>query len=410
MRLRYPVSWLFLHTMFNWVRPDKTQLRCDMTPMDTYMVQARIRDSGGAQGKICSSSYRRMDTDEKFDARCSASSPRCTTSCRRCIWATRAPMPMPTHVSPSAVSAAQALPSLAYAAEPPPASAPSPSPGSLPLSRPCSASISKTYLLYSLSPPNTSARTRAVIFAATSGGAGTRADGVVLYKFFDYLVASSHGLHDAEKLYAEVREVLHLGAAPIIMYTNGADHFALRNASMLLTISHKRITSRVDVQLDRELIQEGATGGLVIFEDHPSYWDACNVEIHHLEKTTPLESAKVSVVAQSPLRASMRAWVISLDALPASTALDFRSMLRFNAWVDSSAPSRPSSRIHCTRGGVGGAYTAKVRVILVDCVALSVAIKPPAHAFSAHSDGVDGATTAEGLERAWGGAGTPSLS
>ncbi|KAJ7854617.1 hypothetical protein B0H13DRAFT_2079602 [Mycena leptocephala] len=68
---------------------------------------------------------------------------------------------------------------------------------------------------------------------------------------------------------------------------------------MQLTISHKWITSPLDVQLDRELIQEGATGGLVIFEDRPSYWDACDVEIHHLEKATHLESAKVSVVAQA---------------------------------------------------------------------------------------------------------------
>ncbi|KAJ7793658.1 hypothetical protein B0H14DRAFT_3497814 [Mycena olivaceomarginata] len=79
------------------------------------------------------------------------------------------------------------------------------------------------------------------------------------------------------------------------------DNFKLyaKNASMQLTISHKRITSPLDVQLDRELIQEGATGGLVIVEDCPSYWDACNVEIHHLEKAMHLESAGVSVVAQA---------------------------------------------------------------------------------------------------------------
>jgi alpha-mannosidase len=48
----------------------------------------------------------------------------------------------------------------------------------------------------------------------------------------------------------------------------------------------------------RELIQEGATGGLVIFEDWPNYWDASDVEIHYLEKPTQLEFAKVSVVAR----------------------------------------------------------------------------------------------------------------
>ena len=67
----------------------------------------------------------------------------------------------------------------------------------------------------------------------------------------------------------------------------------LRNASVQLTISKGRITSLVDVKLkyifllvfvspshtdfypfSRELIQEGKTGGLVIFQDRPNYWDA----------------------------------------------------------------------------------------------------------------------------------------
>ncbi|KAJ7115039.1 hypothetical protein C8R44DRAFT_881072 [Mycena epipterygia] len=30
--------------MFNWVRPDGTQLQCDMMPMDTYTAQARVGD------------------------------------------------------------------------------------------------------------------------------------------------------------------------------------------------------------------------------------------------------------------------------------------------------------------------------------------------------------------------------
>ncbi|KAJ7884323.1 hypothetical protein B0H14DRAFT_3432412 [Mycena olivaceomarginata] len=136
--------------------------------------------------------------------------------------------------------------------------------------------------------------------------------------------------NDAEKLYAEVREGLYVGAVLMqdgIVYTNGADHFVLRNASMQLTISHKRITS--------------TTGGIIILEDRPNYWDACNVEIHDLEKTTHLKSAKVLVVAQDPRCASVyehsRISImerISLDAVPASTTLDSRSMLGFNAWVD----------------------------------------------------------------------------
>ncbi|KAJ7875146.1 hypothetical protein B0H14DRAFT_3549854, partial [Mycena olivaceomarginata] len=107
--------------------------------------------------------------------------------------------------------------------------------------------------------------------------------------------------------------------------SNFNNHVVLRNASMQLTISHKRITSPLDMQCSpllsssdwthrciyiRELIEEGITGGLVIFEDRPNYWDACDVEIHDLEKATDLKSAKVLVVAQDPLRASVRAWVV----------------------------------------------------------------------------------------------------
>ncbi|KAJ7842331.1 hypothetical protein B0H14DRAFT_3692112 [Mycena olivaceomarginata] len=122
------------------------------------------------------------------------------------------------------------------------------------------------------------------------------------------------------------------------LYTNGGNHFVLRNASVQLAISRGRITSLLD------LIQEGATGGLVIFEDRRNSWDAWNVEIHHSEKPTQFEFARVSVVTQGSLRASVRAKVvygqsrinvtISLDAVPASTKLNSRSMFRFDAWVD----------------------------------------------------------------------------
>ncbi|KAF7312531.1 Glycoside hydrolase family 38 protein [Mycena indigotica] len=134
------------------------------------------------------------------------------------------------------------------------------------------------------------------------------------------------------------------GFTPVSVYTNGADHFVLRNGSVQLTISRGRITSLVDVELQRELIQEGATGGLIIFEDRPNFWDAWDVEIHHLEKATQLEFANVSVVAHGPLRAAVRAEVrygqsnisvtISLDAVPATTRAGSRGLLRFDAWVD----------------------------------------------------------------------------
>lgn len=73
----------------------------------------------------------------------------------------------------------------------------------------------------------------------------------------------------------------------------------LRNASVQLTISKGRITSLLDVKLgyvrvvgrgaslllmflvygSRELIAQGSTGGLVIFEDRPNYWDAWGMSV-----------------------------------------------------------------------------------------------------------------------------------
>ena len=77
----------------------------------------------------------------------------------------------------------------------------------------------------------------------------------------------------------------------------------------------------------RELIPQGQTGGLTIFEDHPNYWDAwgaftihnccseallltesyesSDVEIHHLEKAQQLKFANVKIVVSGPLLAAV---------------------------------------------------------------------------------------------------------
>jgi hypothetical protein len=78
--------------------------------------------------------------------------------------------------------------------------------------------------------------------------------------------------------------------------------------------------------LRRELIPHGETGGLIIFEDHPNYWDAwgaslvtwgspvlyysltaSDVEIHHLEKCQPLKFENIQVVASGPARGVVEA-------------------------------------------------------------------------------------------------------
>lgn len=84
------------------------------------------------------------------------------------------------------------------------------------------------------------------------------------------------------------------------------------------------------LSFSRELIPAGLTGGLVIFQDRPIYWDAwgglstnlsylggriqissnrTDVEIYHLETAQPLEFSNISVVSQGPLRAAVRAEV-----------------------------------------------------------------------------------------------------
>ncbi|KAF8064431.1 glycoside hydrolase family 38 protein [Lyophyllum atratum] len=131
---------------------------------------------------------------------------------------------------------------------------------------------------------------------------------------------------------------LHAQIMPVSVFTNGSDNFVLRNSSVQLTISKGRISSLLDVKLGRELIAEGATGGLVIFEDHPNYWDAWDVEIHHLETAKQLEFTNVSVVAQGPLRGSVKAEVKYDKSLISVTVTSVkensRSLFHFDAVVD----------------------------------------------------------------------------
>ncbi|KAF9228240.1 glycoside hydrolase family 38 protein [Gyrodon lividus] len=131
---------------------------------------------------------------------------------------------------------------------------------------------------------------------------------------------------------------------PVSVYANGSDHFILKNQSMQLTISQGRISSLYDMKLGRELVPRGSTGGLVIFEDRPNYWDAWDVEIHHLETPTRLEFSGVRVIAEGPLRASVQTQVkygkstidvtISLDAISTTMKDDSRPLFTFDAEVD----------------------------------------------------------------------------
>ncbi|VDB95691.1 unnamed protein product [Peniophora sp. CBMAI 1063] len=126
--------------------------------------------------------------------------------------------------------------------------------------------------------------------------------------------------------------------------STGPSSCVLRGPAVQLTINNGRIESLYDVKLGRELIRYGESGGLVIFEDRPNYWDAWDVEIHHLEKRTELRFEGVKVVSEGGVRAAVVAEVkygkskilvtISLDALPTTPSADSRPSFKFEAKVD----------------------------------------------------------------------------
>lgn len=91
---------------------------------------------------------------------------------------------------------------------------------------------------------------------------------------------------------------------------DGTRHI-LANAHFELVIEHGRITSFVDLALDRELIAAGPraeTGGLDIFDDLPLAYDAWDAEVYHLDCAQTLKFSRVEVGESGALRASLRAF------------------------------------------------------------------------------------------------------
>jgi alpha-mannosidase len=144
------------------------------------------------------------------------------------------------------------------------------------------------------------------------------------------------GLASATGMYAEFK--------PASAYQTSSGDFVLKNSNIEMKISDGRIVSLFDVELERELIPEGQTGGMVIFDDRPNYWDAWDVEFHHLETPHPLKFSNVRLASVGPVRAAIEAEVvwgqstinvtISLDAITATTKANSRSLIRFDAKVD----------------------------------------------------------------------------
>ncbi|KAF9516132.1 glycoside hydrolase family 38 protein [Hydnum rufescens UP504] len=120
--------------------------------------------------------------------------------------------------------------------------------------------------------------------------------------------------------------------------------FILKNSNIELKITNGRIVSLYDVQLERELIPENTTGGLVVFDDKPGYWDAWDVEWYHLQTAQPLQFESIKIVENGPAYASLESTVtlgasvikvkISITSSTATRRESSRSTIRFDAEVD----------------------------------------------------------------------------
>ncbi|KAG8908987.1 Glycoside hydrolase, 38 vacuolar alpha mannosidase [Tulasnella sp. 403] len=153
-------------------------------------------------------------------------------------------------------------------------------------------------------------------------------------------------LASAGNMTVGVAESTFQGMVPASVKKVGEGDFVLKNGNVEMKFSGGRIVSLLDVELGRELLPKGTTGGLVMFERDtpPTGWDAWDAEIHHLETSRPLEFCNLKILESGPLRASLVSEIpygkskikveISLDATPASTQANSRSFIRFDAHVD----------------------------------------------------------------------------
>ena len=92
--------------------------------------------------------------------------------------------------------------------------------------------------------------------------------------------------------------------------TIAGDQAVLENPHFRLVISGGRVTSLVDVQLQRELISPGPgakDAGLMLYDDFPLAYDAWDAEIYHLDQCRELKFTNLEVASQEKLRASIRA-------------------------------------------------------------------------------------------------------
>ena len=140
--------------------------------------------------------------------------------------------------------------------------------------------------------------------------------------------------------------LLVLGTSDLIAPTAKCEggKYIIANSQFRLTLSDGRLTSLYDIALERELIRPGprvATAGLMLYQDLPLAYDAWDAEVYHLDCATELDFTTVEIVAEGPLRASIRAEAVFGESVVALTfSLDAvtpeapRSWIRVDVYAD----------------------------------------------------------------------------
>jgi alpha-mannosidase len=69
----------------------------------------------------------------------------------------------------------------------------------------------------------------------------------------------------------------------------------------------EELQARAENPRSKEIIPYGQTGGIVVMEDNPNFWDAWDVDQFHLEKQTHLKFGNVRIAERGPVRATLGA-------------------------------------------------------------------------------------------------------
>ncbi|KAG2205482.1 hypothetical protein INT46_007474 [Mucor plumbeus] len=93
-------------------------------------------------------------------------------------------------------------------------------------------------------------------------------------------------------------------------YSTKENHFVLENVHLKATFNADgQLIELIDKKSNRgNLIPKGSRGNILqLYEDVPTYWDAWDVEIYHLQKYVELQDQKkLQIISDGPLKAELR--------------------------------------------------------------------------------------------------------